>query len=162
MSKVLKSVVSRPATSAAPASATSTMLALGATRWAAFGLRVAVVGLVSAGATALDAYNGEPQGAVPVPAPIVTEDAPRQVAPSVAPREGVIRDEAPVIEQVNAPPVAERTASRAGSSLPRAAENRKDEPAANDAANRQGDNEVRKLIRRGYGLTPADANNTPR
>jgi hypothetical protein len=146
MSERLKSVGSRVATRAKAApSMASTMFALGATRWAAFGLRVVAVGLVSAGATALDASDSAPSAAS-APAMIVA-----QVAPVADPAPGALQvtpAEAPAIEQQGpAKAAAPRTTLRAVAPVApvtRADQPRKDSP--------EGENQVLKLIRRGYCL----------
>jgi len=143
MSERLKSVGSRVATAAPAApSAASTMFALGATRWAALGLRVLAIGLVSAGATAFDASDSTPSAAAE-PTSIVVQAAavadPAPVAPQLA------RVEAPAIElqgpERNAAP---RMELRAVAPVQHADQPRKD--------SLEGENEVRKLIRRGYCL----------
>lgn len=172
MSKLLKSDWSRAATAASPSApgVASTMLALGATRWAALGLRVAAVGLLSAGATALDAYNGAPQSSASPPAivaPAAVDTASATLTPPVALVDEHAREGAPAVEQVAAPPVLERTASRSSTPSPRAEKDRKGAPEANTEPARQGRDAVIELIRRGHCMGKqcrgsADGDDAPR
>ena len=146
MSKHLNNVGSRVAAPAMPGVA-STMFALGATRWAAFGLRVAIVGLVSAGATALDAYDSAPSAAI-APAAVVAQAkvaGPAPVAPVLS------RAEAPAAEQqaTTTTTAPDRMAMRPASPVARTEQPSTEQPSKDS---RQGQDKVRELIRRGHCL----------